>query len=426
MKPPSLFGLSLVLAMVIAACTTQANIPTQAVPPTPTLAFVETTAAPLPTTTETATSTPTAPPSVTTFPNPESYQWVQVVGGLQNPVNLANAGDGSNRLFVLEKKGLIRVISGGTLQENPFLDISSQVGSRGSEQGLLGLAFHPDFKSNGYFYLDYTDTSGNTIIARFTADPQASAGDQKGDPASEKVLLTIDQPFSNHNGGHILFGPDGMLWIGMGDGGSGGDPHGNGQSLNTLLGKLLRIDVNRGDPYAIPADNPFASRSSGLPEIWAFGLRNPWQFSFDAQTADLYIADVGQDQWEEVDFLPSGFPDLPANLGWNIKEGSHPFNSVASPPPNLIDPVTEYDHSQGCSIIGGGVYRGQALPEFNGVYLFGDYCSGTIWGLLHLSSGWQSQLLFNTGVQIQAFGTDQQGEVYFVASEGSLYRLEKR
>lgn len=428
MKRSLLLYPSLALILVVSACTSQVQTPAPPAQSTLTseatdLAATATPAAISPTQ---PAATTASPATVTAFPNPDNYQWSQVVSGLANPVNLANAADGSNRLFILEKKGIIRVVSGSVLQPEPFLDIRDRVGSGSSEQGLLGLAFHPDFKANGYFYVDYTNTSGNTVIARFTANSQASPADQKGDPASEKILLTIDQPYPNHNGGHILFGPDGYLWIGMGDGGSQGDPHGNGQSLNTLLGKLLRIDVDHGDSYAIPSDNPFASGNGGLPEIWAYGLRNPWQFSFDALTKDLYIADVGQDQWEEVDFLPAGFSTLPANFGWNIKEGSHPYKEVANPPTNLIDPVAEYDHSQGCSIIGGSVYRGQALPEFNGIYLYGDFCSGTIWGLLHLSSGWQSQLLFDTGVKIQAFGTDERGEPYLVASDGGLYRLEKK
>lgn len=430
MKRSSLLFSGLILILVLSACTRQIPVPpakaSQTTAATEPATDAAPTAAPAPTSTLQPTAATPAPASVTGFPNPDGYQWSKVVSGLSNPVNLANAGDGSNRLFILEKKGVIRVVTSGSLQAEPFLDIRDRVGSGSSEQGLLGLAFHPDFKTNGYFFADYTNKSGNTVIARFSADLQASAADQKGDPASEKILLTVDQPFANHNGGHILFGPDGYLWIGMGDGGSQGDPRGNGQSLTTLLAKLLRIDVDHGDPYAIPADNPFAAGNGGLPEIWAYGLRNPWQFSFDAVTKDLYIADVGQDLWEEVDFLPAGYTDLPANFGWNIKEGSHPYKEVANPPANLIDPVAEYDHSQGCSIIGGGVYRGQALPEFYGVYLYGDYCSGTIWGLLHLFSSWQSQPLFDTGVKIQSFSTDEQGEVYFVASNGGLYRLEKK
>jgi len=264
---------------------------------------------------------------VSAFPEAAGFQWTEIVKNLQMPVNLANAGDGSNRMFILEKEGLIRVIRDGTLQEAAFLDIRDRVGSTGSEQGLLGLAFHPDFEHNGFLYVDYTNKQGDTVIARFTADANANPADQKANPASEKILLTIHQRYANHNGGHILFGPDGMLWIGMGDGGSAGDPHGNAQSLQSLLGKLLRIDVNNGDAYSIPSDNPFAS-GGGLPEIWAIGLRNPWQFSFDSLTKDLFVADVGQDKWEEIDFLPAGFQPSPQILDGISKKEPTPIRKL--------------------------------------------------------------------------------------------------
>jgi glucose/arabinose dehydrogenase len=236
-------------------------------------------------------------------------------------------------------------------------------------------------------------------------------------------LLEIPQPFANHNGGGLAFGPDGYLYIGLGDGGSGGDPQGNGQSLNTLLGKLLRIDVDGGNPYAIPPDNPFAN-GGGRAEIWAYGLRNPWRFSFDNHTGDLYIADVGQNIWEEVNFVPDGLPGG-LNFGWDYREAGHAFEG--SPPANLtlIDPVVEYNHAGGhCSITGGFVYRGQALPAWQGVYIYADYCSGVVWGLVHTASGdWQSQQLFDLPVSISSFGVDQQGELYAVGQEGIIYRL---
>jgi glucose/arabinose dehydrogenase len=237
-----------------------------------------------------------------------------VVGGLAKPIGLANAGDGSNRLFVIEQAGVIRILQNGLLTPEPFLDIRAQVGSQANEQGLLGLAFHPKYAKNGYFYVNYTDLQGDTVIARFSV----SASDpQRADPTSEKRLLAVDQPYPNHNGGQVIFGPDGYLYLGLGDGGSGGDPAGNGQSRATLLGKILRIDVDKGDPYAIPPDNPFA-QGGGRAEIWAYGLRNPWRFSFDRLTGDLYIADVGQNQWEEIDWLPAG--QSGANLGWDVFE----------------------------------------------------------------------------------------------------------
>ena len=304
------------------------------------------------------------------------------------------------------------------------MDISRRVGSSGNEQGLLGLAFHPAFKENGFFYVSYTDRDGDTVIARFHSDVSLTAGQQVGDPDSELILLRVRQPYSNHNGGHLVFGPDRMLWIGLGDGGSGGDPQGNGQSLQTLLGKILRIDVDHGDPYAIPSDNPFAA-GGGLPEIWAYGLRNPWRFTFDSQTGDLFIGDVGQNQWEEIDYLPAGFTGAPANFGWNIWEGTHPFQEGVAA--TVIQPVFEYEHNPDCSVTGGEVYRGKSLPAFNGVYLFGDYCSGTIRGLLQTgSNAWQEQTLFNTNFNISSFGLDGSGEVYLLDLNSGVYRLETK
>jgi glucose/arabinose dehydrogenase len=285
------------------------------------------------------------------------------------------------------------------------------------------LAFHPRYEENGYFYVDYTDTEAGqlyTVIARYSV----SADDpNQADAGSELRILKITQPFSNHNGGQLQFGPDGYLYIGMGDGGSEGDPFGNGQSLQTLLGKILRIDVDQSELYSIPADNPFAN-GGGLPEIWAFGLRNPWRFSFDSLTGDLYIGDVGQDAWEEIDFLPVGSP-VGANFGWNYFEGSHPYRG--SPPGNqqFILPVTEYSHSEGEAVIGGYVYRGQSLPAWQGVYLYGDYGSGKVWGLLHLPDGtWQTAQMFETGRKISSFGLDEEGNIYLVDDSGSLLTLK--
>jgi glucose/arabinose dehydrogenase len=381
-----------------------------------------------PATTSESQATPTLAPTeaptpeeVSTLPDPSIYNWQSVADGLERPVGLFNAGDGSGRLFVLEQPGTIRIIKEGEVLPTPFLDIVDRVGSGGSEQGLLGLAFHPNYAENGHFYVNYTDRNGNTVIARFSV----SDNPDQADPASEVQLLGVEQPFGNHNGGMLAFGPDGYLYLGLGDGGSAGDPFGNAQSLSTLLGKILRIDVDDGDPYAIPPDNPFAS-GGGRPEIWAYGLRNPWRFSFDLLTNDLYIGDVGQNQWEEIDFLPAGSPGG-ANFGWNYREGAHPYEG--SPPAglNLIDPVAEYDHSQGCSVTGGYVYRGQDLPDWSGVYLYGDYCSGLVWGLLHLPDGsWQNARLFESGARITSFGQDQAGEIYLVDYQGGIYRLGKK
>jgi glucose/arabinose dehydrogenase len=346
-----------------------------------------------------------------------------VVSGLAKPLGLAAPADGSGRLFLLEQAGTIRVFQNGSLLPNPLLDITGRVGSRSTEQGLLGIALHPDFAKNGFFYVNYTDVNGNTVIARF----QVSAQDpNQADPNSEKVLLRVGQPYPNHNGGSMVFGPDGYLYMGLGDGGSAGDPHGNGQNTNVLLGKLLRVDVNGGAPYAIPPANPFAN-GGGKAEVWAYGLRNPWRFTFDRLTGDLYIADVGQNNWEEVDFLPANSPGG-ADFGWNYREGMHPYRG--SPPADLklTDPVAEYSHADGCSVTGGYVYRGAALPEFRGIYLFSDYCSGRVWGLLRGADGaWQSQVLFQTGYNVTSFGQDTNGEIYLIdQGSGSIFRLEKK
>ncbi len=354
--------------------------------------------------------------NATTFPNPSAYRWIQLISGMASPVDIQFPDDGAGRMFVIEQGGRIRIIENGQMLDPPFLDIIDRVNSQGNEQGLLGLAFHPDFKHNPYFYVNYTDTNGNTVIARFTANGDSA------DPASEKDLLHVQQPFPNHNGGKMIFGPDGYLYMGLGDGGSQGDPHGNGQNTNVLLGKILRIDVDHGGPYAIPPDNPFAN-GGGRPEIWAYGLRNPWRFSFDRATNNLYIADVGQDTWEEVDVVPSNAPGL--NFGWNYYEGLHPY---AGQPPagiNITMPVVEYSHAEGgCAIIGGYVYRGR-MPEWQGVYLYGDECSGKVWGLINLQNGWQSQVLFETGFGITTFGQDATGEIYLADRNGGIYRLEK-
>jgi glucose/arabinose dehydrogenase len=280
------------------------------------------------------------------------------------------------------------------------------------------LAFHPKFRENGFFYVNYTDTNGNTVIARFQAKPTANQCDN----TTQYILLSVHQPYQNHNGGGMLFGVDGDLYLGLGDGGSAGDPQGNGQSLDTLLGKILRIDVNGTPPYGIPVDNPFIGK--GKPEIWAYGLRNPWRFDFDPLTHDLYIGDVGQDAWEEIDFLPAGSRGG-ANFGWNYQEGKHAYRG--NPPANqqLIDPVYEYSHAEGgCSVTGGVVYRGQALPAWQGIYVFGDYCSGKVWGLLRDASGnWQGKVLFDTNYAITSFGRDEGGEIYLVDQRGTIERL---
>jgi glucose/arabinose dehydrogenase len=351
------------------------------------------------------------------IPDPAGYQWAEVASGFSSPVGIAHAADGSGRLFVIEQVGRIQVLEPGSPAASLFLDIVDRVGSSGNEQGLLGLAFHPAHEDNGFFYVNYTDRNGDTVIARFTASPPSS----QADPGSEQVLLQVDQPFANHNGGGLEFGPDGNLYIGLGDGGSQGDPQGNAQSVDTLLGKLLRIDVDSGDPYAIPPDNPFAG-GGGRPEIWAYGLRNPWRFSFDRQTGEMLIGDVGQGQWEEIDYLPAGGGGG-TNFGWDLREGAHPYEGGGSTA-GLVDPIYEYNHAVGgCSVTGGYVYRGPALPEWQGVYVFGDYCTGLVWGIIPQGGGWQGDVVFQTSFQVTAFGEDESGELYLADRGGGIYRL---
>jgi glucose/arabinose dehydrogenase len=351
-----------------------------------------------------------------------------VVSGLTQPVTIAHAGDGSNRLFVVEKPGRIRVVKNGVLLPAPFLDVSSLV-STGSEQGLLGLAFHPQYKTNGLFYIYYTDKVevGNTVVARYAV----SAGNSDlADPATRQQLLYAEQPFANHNAGHMAFGPDGYLYIAIGDGGSGGDPGNNAQRTANLLGKILRIDVNSGSPYVIPPTNPFINQPGARPEIWAYGLRNPWKFSFDRLTGDLYIGDVGQNKWEEISFQPPAPGGV--NFGWRCMEGSHQYTSVT--PCNLpaylgglTGPIAEYGRSLGVSVTGGYVYRGTQFPELAGRYFYGDFGTGRIWSLAKTASNpaaFSAPLLEleNTGLNISAFGEDEAGELYLADFGGGTVR----
>lgn len=398
----------LLLVLPLLACAGAGT----SVPSTPTIISDTQTSIPPTAISDTATpveSTATsAPASAGTFPDPSAYEWREVTSGLQRPVDLQP--DGSGRLFIIEKAGRIRILQDGQLLEQPFLDITDRVGSSGNEQGFLGLAFHPQYAQNGRFFVNYTDNNGNTVIARF----QVSSDPNLADPNSEVKLLGIDQPFANHNGGVLAFGPDGYLYAGLGDGGSAGDPFGNAQKKDVLLGKILRIDVDSAEPYAVPSDNPFGN------EVWAYGLRNPWRLSFDKKTGDLYIGDVGQNAWEEIDFLPAGSPGG-TNFGWNLREGAHDYKGSASP--DLTEPVAEYSHQEGgCSVTGGYVYRG-SMTEWNGIYLYGDYCTGLIWGLIRSNDGWQKQQLFDMAVSITSFGQDEAGEIYLVSDSGTIYRL---
>ncbi len=366
--------------------------------------------------TESQSETPTSPPTLaptinaSQFPDPNNFAWVPVVDGLNRPVDLQSAFDGSGRLFIIEKYGVIRIFKDGQLMPQPFLNIEDRVDDGSNEMGLLGLAFHPDYEQNGYFYVNYTGDGGNTRISRFQA-----VGDS-ADPNSEQVLMVVDQPFPNHNGGAVVFGPDGYLYLGLGDGGAAGDPFKNGQNTGALLGKILRIDVNNGVPYAVPADNPFGN------EVWAYGLRNPWRMSFDRDTGDLWIGDVGQNKYEEIDYLPAGSAGG-ANFGWSIMEASYGYDGTSQP--GMFLPAAEYSHDFGCSVTGGYVYRG-SMPEWNGVYLYGDYCTGTVWGLILSNGQWQSQVMFETDLLITSFGVDEAGELYLVSDNGSAYILARK
>ncbi len=365
---------------------------------------------------------------------PADLQLVQVASGFTRPVTVRHAGDGSGRLFVVEQAGRIRIIdAGGSVLPAPFLDIVALVDDGGNEQGLLGLDFHPDYDTNGFFYVNYTRDPGpgldRTVIARY----EVSAGNPDvADPASATTLLEIEQDFSNHNGGNILFGPDGFLYIGMGDGGSGGDPFGRAQDSGELLGKMLRIDVDgasRGSEtcglvgnYGIPAGNPFPGIMDGCDEIWAFGLRNPWRFSFDRATGDMLIGDVGQDAWEEIDFQP-GDSSGGENYGWDCREGLHPFEGCGG---TFVDPILEFANGSDCSVTGGYRYRGHQIAGFDGTYVYADFCSGKIWfGTENTEGlgGWSSSLWQNTSFSIASFGEDEQGEVYLTAFNGTVQRF---
>ena len=349
----------------------------------------------------------------------------EVAGGLDAPLFLTTAPGDPTRAFVVEQGGRIRIIRNDALVPTPFLDISGRMAS-GGERGLLGLAFHPQYATNGRFVVYYTNTSGDVRIASYqvTADPDLA------DPASEQILLAVPHPsFSNHNGGMVVFGPDGRLYAGIGDGGSGGDPNGNGENRNTLLGKLVRLDVNGAGQASVPSDNPFVGQSGMRPEIWSYGLRNPWRFSFDRQTGDLYIGDVGQNAREEIDVSTAASQaGRGLNFGWNITEGSACYSPASGcNRTGLTQPALDYGHSDGCSVIGGYVYRGSAIPELRGHYFYGDYCSSWVKSFL-LSGTRAGQPLdwatLRPGSQITSFGEDAGGEVYIIVSSGRVFRIE--
>ncbi len=349
-------------------------------------------------------------------PGSEALELTRVVSGLDGPVFLT-APPGDPRLFVVEQPGRIRIIADATLRADPFLDISSRV-QAGGERGLLGLAFHPDYASNGRFYVHYTRLDGNSRIARF----EVSADPDSADAASETPVLQVFQPFANHNGGMIAFGPGGELFIGLGDGGSGGDPQANGQNVDTLLGALLRIDVDAAEPYAIPAGNPFAA-DGGRPEIWAWGLRNPWRFAIDETEGRLWIADVGQSRAEELNRQPLDAAGV--NYGWNVMEGLECFQASSCDTGGLATPLLEYEHGPGCSVIGGFVYRGDGVPELRGEYLFSDFCAGFVRSVPAAAAtptvtDWDTPELG----RVLSFGRDADGELYILTQAGDVWRID--
>jgi glucose/arabinose dehydrogenase len=346
-----------------------------------------------------------------------------ITDGLERPTHAIHAGDGSGRLFVVEKAGRIVIVRDGTLQTAPFLDIRDRVNALGSEQGLLSVAFPPDYASKGYFYVNYTDSDGDTVVARYRL-AGADTPDQ-ADPASEQVLLRVTQPYGNHNGGQIAFGPDGFLYIGMGDGGAAGDPQNYAQRPGELLGSMLRIDVETNPDeatYLVPPDNPFVDDPDYAPETWATGVRNPWRFSFDTATDDMYMADVGQNELEEINVQPaSGGGE---NYGWRCFEGTTEFDFSAPPCDDpafretLTMPVAEYSHDLGCSVTGGFVYRGEAFPALQGIYFYADYCSGRVWGLRQAGDSWETAQLLNTDYRIATFGVDEAERLYILSIGG--------
>jgi glucose/arabinose dehydrogenase len=349
----------------------------------------------------------------------------RVADGFAKPTQIANAGDGSDRLFVVEKPGVITIIREGRVLPEPFLDINRAVKTAGNEQGLLGLAFHPDYETNGLFFVDYTDNQGDVTVARF----RVSADDpDRADPESGEVLLVVDKPYDDHNAGMLAFGPDGFLYISVGDGGAPAEPERNAQRTTTMMGKLLRIDVDRathGRLYAIPPDNPYVEDDLSAPEIWALGLRNPWRFSFDRATGDLFIADVGLWASEEVNIQPAGAPGG-RNYGWNIVEGEicHDLErEERCASDRLTPPVFIYHHEMGCAIVGGYVYRGEEIPALHGRYLFGDYCMGRIWVMAEQDGVWSAPAPMETGLNISTFGEDEAGELYVADLNGAIYRI---
>jgi glucose/arabinose dehydrogenase len=354
-------------------------------------------------------------------PGPLVLEAVEIARDLPLPTSIKSAGDGTDRLFVTLQEGQIRVLEDDQLLPEPFLDVSQLVSCCG-ERGLLDVAFHPSYGENGLFFVNYTDVEGHTVVARY----RVSDDPNRADADSAEIVFRVEQPFGNHNGGQTKFGPDGYLYIALGDGGAGGDPQNHGQNTMTLLGSLLRIDVDGGEPYLVPEDNPFVGVENAHDEIWAYGLRNPWRFSFDRESGDLWIADVGQNTREEVNVQPASSPGG-ENYGWNIMEGSLCFPPGSDcDPSGLVLPVLEYETGENCAVTGGYRYRGEDIPALEGAYLYGDYCSGRIWGASQENGAWSSEELLHTSLRITSFGEDERGEIYLANHGGTVHRLVAR
>ncbi len=374
-----------------------------------------------------------------------SLSSIQIANGFTKPVYVCQPPGENDRLFVLEQKGIIKIIKNGKTVRKPYADLRNRIHNPitpGDERGLLGLAFHANYQNNGFVYINYSDKNDHTIVSRFRIANDPDRLDTK----SEKVLIKLKQPFSNHNGGHMEFGPDGYLYISVGDGGKWGDPYNNAQNLENLFGKILRIDVDTGDPYAIPDDNPFINNEDVKGEIWLYGLRNVWRFSFDRETGDMYLGDVGQDLWEEIDFVVADKAGG-QNFGWRVMEGNHCYNPPEDCEPTGVLPIFEYPNDanymkiltgmdepnvDGCSVTGGYVYRGSAIPGFQGTYIFADYCSGNIWtfkeknGIATEFQNRTEEINLGGGEftnYISSFGEDNNGELYIVDYNGIIFKL---
>ena len=340
-----------------------------------------------------------------------------VIDNLNKPILLTQKD--SSGIFVVEKTGKVYLFNKEYQGKNLFLDFSSVITTRGNEQGLLSIAFHPNYSENGYLFIFYTAKNGDNALARLTVDPPSS---KQVDLQSLEVLIAQEDPASNHNGGMLAFGKDGYLYLGIGDGGRGGDPWNNSQNIKTWLGKMLRIDVSQASGYKIPEDNPFIDKENALAEIWAYGLRNPWRHSFDRATGDLWIADVGQNKWEEIHWR-SVDSKGGENYGWRLMEGNHCFlPKKECDSGDLVKPVAEYAHKNGCSVTGGYVYRGDKIEELYGKYIFGDFCSGTIW-MIDKEQDFAMQELMKTELNISSFGEDAHGELYVVDYRGKVFKL---